>query len=843
MDETLTTAGEPQVIESANTYEGDTQTAGLAQTIDTQVQDDGSQVIESATPMDNNITYQNVTEDTTPSFDMNKDFTQNLIQTALQTNYQNTVAQTDGQAMTQFLDHDYDYNKSEAGTYWVAGAINDVDTQMSFLNTLVREEMYDELDLQKYYYDTTIATARAYASQKKKETAYGFYRAAQEKAIAEAQLTGWYMPAEGNYMLGQYTVAQNKLEDPDSTPEEKARAQRISGTVEKWFAANQIGTRGIKCLNMMNYEENVRHNKIMGELQKEANKIAAAGNGISAAMADLNWKIFKFKLEEEELATGYNYSQIIGMDNDSTIGHDVERDYGKYTNLRGYKDTYVEIPKVDEKGNPVYGSLGFKKTLVGYNKDGSPKYENKEVFGQLTEKVKRSAAANLLKSSPFYYSSVLGNTSKEAVDRILKENGMDPTKYFTQYDNDQTLATIKAYLNSEAGAGKTSIDMNSGAFKKTGEKVDGNEVVTIVVGNKVVAGYFKNGLWTQLTDGNKLTSDGKTTLETYLKRTYGNNINWGNVNSVSIDGQTYTFGRGPQNTSLHSWDNYVANGYEKATNDNFNYTLNDKMKETLTLIQNGGRAVTEDGEEIGNLKLVNDYHDTAGFDDYTLLVNDSDPENLKYYTLNKDGTVQETDKTEKTPKASKTLKVGDSVATYAGYNGNGDMVLKSSYIAKQWTETNEHGETITKAIMLQPRDDGPDEWYEIQSYGSSLRNGTGAIDGKVTKVNLSDDYLKEKGVSFTNKVGNTSDTIDAKYNSEPSAQAAAEKNTEEMSYNSTGSGQGGASKSVEDKGLDEAHAAYEEYKARHDKEEPNAPLLPYNEWYKNYAEGINSVRT
>lgn len=358
MDENLTTAGEPQVIESANT--ADVNTAGLSQVQGTDM-NDGSQVIESSTPMDNNVTYNNI-PDTAPSFDQSKDFTQNIVQRAVQSSYNSNLDANSGVAMDQFLNQDYDYDKNEAGTYWVAGAINDVDTQMSFLNTLIREEMYDEMDLQKYYYDTTMATARAYAASKERETAYGFYRAAQEKAIAEAQLTGWYMPAEGNYMLGQYTVAQNKLEDPEASAEDRAKAQRISNTVEKWFSANQIGTRGIKCLSMMQYEETVRHNEIMGQLQHEANQISGSSAGASAALAAIQLREFKFQVEEMELASGFNYSKDIGLDNNDYLGHDVFNDpeyAGKWEFLQG-GETLQDILKNPKTFAAVLGARNIQ---------------------------------------------------------------------------------------------------------------------------------------------------------------------------------------------------------------------------------------------------------------------------------------------------------------------------------------------------------------------------------------------------------------------------------------------------------------------------------------------------
>ena len=312
-DQVITSTAEPTVVESANTSAENT--AGL------------SQVIEQATPMDANTTYSNL-----PKVEYQPSMTpvQNLVNDAIQTEHSINQEANAGVPMNRFLTSGYDYDKNEAGSYWVAGAINDNNTQMSFLQTLINEEMYGEMDLQKYYYDTNLATARAYAAQKGKETAYGFYRAAQERALAEGELTGWYMPAEGRYLLGQYTVAQNTLENPEATQDEKNKANRVAKVAEEWFSANQITTRGIKCLAMMNYEENVRHNTVMGELQKQANDIAAQGAAASGAANDLQLRELKFQVEEMELQTGYDFSNAIGLDNNNYIGHKRE----DYQNLQ-----------------------------------------------------------------------------------------------------------------------------------------------------------------------------------------------------------------------------------------------------------------------------------------------------------------------------------------------------------------------------------------------------------------------------------------------------------------------------------------------------------------------------
>ena len=206
-DQVITSTVEPTVVEA-----------------NTSTQMPEAQVIETATPMDANVTYDNLAKE---DYNPNMSVTQNLMNKAVHTEQTINQATNAGKAMNSFLTQGYDYDKNEAGSYWVAGAINDNNTQMSFLQTLINEEMYDEMDLQKYYYDTNLATARAYAAQKGKETAYGFYRAAQDRALAEGELTGWYMPAEGRYLLGQYTVAQNTLENPDATPEEISKANSI----------------------------------------------------------------------------------------------------------------------------------------------------------------------------------------------------------------------------------------------------------------------------------------------------------------------------------------------------------------------------------------------------------------------------------------------------------------------------------------------------------------------------------------------------------------------------------------------------------------------------------------
>lgn len=243
---------------------------------------------------------------------------------------------TKGNNITNWISNDYDYDATQAGTLWVAGKINDVDTQMKFLEATLNEDLYGEMDLHKYYFDTNLATARAYAKEKKHEVAYGYYRAAQEKAIAEGQLTGWYLPAEANYMLTQWVVAEEKLKDPNTSSVDRARADSVKRATSGWFSANNISERGVECLNSLYLKETIRHNKENERLQEQSLEIQRKANEDNKRNAqasyDLQLREFRFQTAQMEMDMGYD------LNNDNVIGHtgsDANR-FGFYTSEKDW---------------------------------------------------------------------------------------------------------------------------------------------------------------------------------------------------------------------------------------------------------------------------------------------------------------------------------------------------------------------------------------------------------------------------------------------------------------------------------------------------------------------------
>jgi hypothetical protein len=433
-DQIVTSTAEPTVVES---------TAAPAE-VTAESTAEPSQVIDQVTPMDSNVTYNNINTVEPTS----QDPLQHLVDAAVFKQYNTNANENASAAMSNFLNNDYNYDKNEAGTYWVAGAINDNNTQMSFLQTLINEEMYDEMDLQKYYYDTQLATARAYAAQKNHEVAYGFYRAAQQRALAEGQLTGWYMPAEGRYLLGQYSVAKNVLEKADATPEEITKANNVIKTAETWFSANQISTKGIKCLAMMNYEENVRYNTVMGNLKKQANDIARAQVQAASAGSDIQLREYKFNLEEYELATGHNITKEIGLDNSSRIGHDFD-DYKNYGSLRGY-DSVQEMLKRDAT---AYQSIlttttsQWIKNLMGSDEEYQQAYENYKAD------VINTQAKIAIENDGYLESKYLTKKGKIEDTSKLKNIGTDKNIYTITTREGGKLET-RAYYKDKNGAFK-----------------------------------------------------------------------------------------------------------------------------------------------------------------------------------------------------------------------------------------------------------------------------------------------------------------------------------------------------------------------------------------------------
>lgn len=407
---------------------------------------------------------------------------------------------TKGQGIKNWISTSYNYDANQAGTLWVAGKINDANTQISFLEATLNEDLYSEMDLQKYFFDTNLATARAYAKEKKHETAYGFYRAAEEKAIAEAQLTGWYMPAEAGYMLSQWILADEQLKDPNISAVDKARAESVSRAASGWFEANNITERGIRCLNSLYLQETIRHNKEMERIQEDANDIQRLINEsqdkANAANYALKLAEFNFQLGQEELGTGFD------LNDDGIIGHtgeDAQR-FGYYSDQKDW----------------AMNNMGKAMSYWGSDR-------TMEVLGD-----------------DFY-------TAQDSYQHQVQSSVWFKEQATNNYIDGVNMSNL------------TSIKLQNSELKKIDDKISGVNDATIKMirdGNGQVRLYVfnKDGMAYQITDGNLKLTNGSTINDILSKQrlTLNTNIDY-TLTGKNTGGEQITLNIGKSNYGKYSF--------------------------------------------------------------------------------------------------------------------------------------------------------------------------------------------------------------------------------------------------------------------------------------------------
>ena len=154
---------------------------------------------------------------------------------------------TEGQAaQNQVAMQKYAQNQSSEKAGWTGGYILDTERQMEYLKQTINSQMYGAMELQKYGYDTSLAAARLAYDTNRYDLALQYYNTALQRAVTEAEITGYYIAPEVSEMLDEYSVASRTLNDKEATAEDKARADRVLAAVYDWFNANGISKQGVE---------------------------------------------------------------------------------------------------------------------------------------------------------------------------------------------------------------------------------------------------------------------------------------------------------------------------------------------------------------------------------------------------------------------------------------------------------------------------------------------------------------------------------------------------------------------------------------------------------------------
>ena len=274
-------------------------------------------------------------------------------------------------AWNNYFAAEYSARQTQDKMGWSGGQKQASDLQVSFLQAESAANMYTQDELQRYGVESKLSIARMYADANQKALALQYYQDEVNKAVNEANLTGYYVPPEASEMFIQQDAAEKILNDPFATEDAKARARGVIANCEQYYAnlGFEKGTRtdengkvvtewrGIKTLATLQHEETVRNNQIMEELQAEANKIAQSGVNAAWKSARLAEDQYNFEVQQQN---DIEKQKII-----SSTAYDVKDDNNYWIDAKGVQH------KIDK---------GEKGTLRK-DPNGNWKYYNSSVTG------------------------------------------------------------------------------------------------------------------------------------------------------------------------------------------------------------------------------------------------------------------------------------------------------------------------------------------------------------------------------------------------------------------------------------------------------------------------------
>ena len=260
----------------------------------------------------------------------------------------------------------YSQNQSNEKAGWTGGYVLDTERQMAFLKQTIQSQMYGQMELQRYGYDTALAAARLAYDTDKYDLAMQYYQKAIENAIGEANITGYYVSPEVREHLNQYAIASRKLNDGTGTE----RDEQIIEAVYKWFESNGISKQGVITLakedyirvlqqtaqSLANFDTNSNILKIdidsYGEVDSEGNLLYSSDNS-TVRVIDFN-TLSPNKITEYAKRGHLAKQQVMGY-----MANLLEKD------THAYLESVKETKKVEGKETTTYNvtEAGFKEFL------------------------------------------------------------------------------------------------------------------------------------------------------------------------------------------------------------------------------------------------------------------------------------------------------------------------------------------------------------------------------------------------------------------------------------------------------------------------------------------------
>ena len=402
------------------------------------------------------------------------------------------------QAQDQFAMKQYTQNQSIDKVGWTGGYVLDSERQVNYLKQTIQAQMYGQMELQKYGYDTSLAAARLAYDTNRYDLALEYYNTALSRAVSEAEITGYYISPETNEMLDQYSIASKTLNDPNAREEDKLRADKILTSVYEWFEGHGISKQGVETYNhivqerthKMSVEQTLKYIDTANK-QIDSNtftKLDANGNPIMSKDGTTMETINFNTVSKEDLLDYIGSSDM------------AKKQY------YGYLDT-----KITGETETQFKTWLISKGLMNKSEDGktyTPK-SNTDYSSQLYQFLKSSDIYQSLVDS---FKDIDGDKAKQLQDiyenwdfEIALPDGSSMIKTFNELENEVTSAknlttsgSLKDLVNRDENNNYTSnvpdpkeINIKGNDFKATHYN-DANLIVTDITAD-VKTNFFKSG--------------------------------------------------------------------------------------------------------------------------------------------------------------------------------------------------------------------------------------------------------------------------------------------------------------------------------------------------------------
>jgi hypothetical protein len=296
-------------------------------------------------------------------------FQQN-INAAKQTSFRSAAElQEQGQQMqTQLALGEYKRAQSAEKAGWTGGYMLDQKRQGDYLKAMIQAQMYGQQELQRYGMDTQLEAARLAYDLGKEQLSYQLYQEAQQKAIVEAQMFGYYVSPEIKDMMNQYTAAVSSLAD---NPNDE-RAQSIKSVLEGWFSKENIDPSDLATFGRITMEREqwnqAKLDAILSTINDDPSVFLARNTNGTYQTDPATGQYIKLNFEDISSTDLLNFlKQDDGSDN--KFADSAFRSYAKYLaqfSINGYFSSLSEGQEPTNEGFAAYLATQGNDKLATY---------------------------------------------------------------------------------------------------------------------------------------------------------------------------------------------------------------------------------------------------------------------------------------------------------------------------------------------------------------------------------------------------------------------------------------------------------------------------------------------